>query len=116
MKKPKLKKLGLSAIQQVLINTNLDVEKARESLAFAIGATVSASGIVQKLVKRNDECKLVIVPNDARLTIFADCSGDAEAVNNRKIRKKSKVSLNGKLRSFGYQFVCLSDCVLKPCD
>ncbi len=111
MKKPKLEKFGLLSIQTVLNNT--DIQTARESLAFAIGATVGACGIVQKVVKRDGACKLVIVPNDARLTVFADCSGDAETVISRKIRKKSKVSINGKLRTFGYQFVCLSDCRLK---
>jgi RecG-like helicase len=114
MKKPKLKKLGLSAIQQVLINTNSDVEKARESLAFAIGASVDVCGIVLKVIKRNDQCKLTITPNDTRLTIFADFSEQSDSIKEAKIRKKSKVSINGKLRSFGYQFVCLSDCVLKP--
>jgi hypothetical protein len=112
MKKPKIEKFGLASIQTVL--TNVDIETARESLAFAIGAPVSVLGTVQKLIKRNDQCKLVIVPNDARLTIFADCSSDAKNVIERKIRKKSKVSINGKLRTFGYQFVCLSDCRLNP--
>ncbi len=112
MKKPKLEKFGLAAIQTILSNSG--IETARKSLAFAVGAVVDVSGIVQKVVKRNDQCKLVIVPDDARLTIFADCSGDAETVIGHKIRKKSKVSINGKLQSFGNQSVCLSDCRLKP--
>jgi hypothetical protein len=110
MKKPKLEKFGLAAIQTVL--TNADIETARKSLAFAVGVSVDVSGIVQKVVKRNDQCKLLILPDDAQLTIFADCSGDAETVIGRRIRKKSKVSINGKLQSFGNQSVCLGDCRL----
>jgi hypothetical protein len=110
MKKPKLEKFGLAAIQKVLSNS--DIEAARKSLAFAVGASVGVSGIVEKVIKRNDQCKLLIVPDDARLTIFADCSGDAETVIGRKIRKKSRVSIDGKLQSFGNQSVCLSDCSL----
>jgi hypothetical protein len=36
MKKPKLEKFGLAAIQTVLTNT--DIDTARKSLAFAVGA------------------------------------------------------------------------------
>ncbi len=112
MKKPKLEKFRLAAIQTVLSNS--DIEAARKSLAFAVGASVGVSGIVEKVIKRNDQCKLLIVPDDARLTIFADCSGDAETVIGRKIRKKSKVSIRGKFQTFGASAVCLSDCRLKP--
>ncbi len=110
MSKPKVETFGLTAIKTVL--TNADIETARNSLAFAVGATVGASGIVQKVVRRNDQCKLVIQPDNVQLTVFADCLSDAETVIGRKIRKKSKVSITGKLQSFGYQSVCLSDCRL----
>ncbi len=108
MKKPKLETFGLTAIQTVL--TNSDIQTARNSLAFAIGATVGASGIVQKVVKRNDQYKLVIQPVNVQLTVFADCLIDAENIIKRKIRKSSKVSITGKLLSLGYQSVCLADC------
>ncbi len=108
MKEPKIKTFGLTAIQTVL--TNSDIQTARNSLAFAIGATVGASGIVQKVVKRNDQYKLVIQPDNVQLTVFADCLIDAENIIKRKIRKRSNVSIVGKLQSFGSQSVCLADC------
>ncbi len=109
MKKPKLETFGLTAIQTVLSNAT-DLQTARDSLAFAIGATVGASGIVQKVVKRNGACKLVIAPDSVQLTVFADCLIDAENIIKRKIRKNSNVSIVGKLQSFGNQSVCLADC------
>jgi primosomal replication protein N len=111
MKKPKLEKFGLAAIQTILSNS--DIETARKSLAFAVGAVVDVSGIVQKVVKRNDQCKLLILPDDAQLTIFADCRTDEKAVISRKIRKGSSVRVKGKLLTFGASAVCLSDCRLK---
>jgi RPA family protein len=111
MKKPKLETFGLSAIQTVLSNA-ADIETARQSLAFAVGATVGVSGVVLKRVKRNEQCKLVIAPDNVQLTVFADCTADEASVISRKIRKNSKVSIVGKLQSFGYQSVVLSDCRL----
>jgi hypothetical protein len=111
MKKPKIETFGLTAIQTVL--TNSDIQTARNSLAFAIGATVGASGIVQKVVKRNDQYKLVIQPDNVQLTVFADCLIDAENIITRKIRKRTNVSIVGKLQSFGNQSVCLADCRLR---
>jgi DNA-binding GntR family transcriptional regulator len=110
MKKPKLETFGLTVIQTVLSNS--DIETARQSLAFAIGATVGASGVVLKRVRRNGECKLVIAPNNVQLTVFADCQADEQTVITRKIRKRSNVSITGKLQSFGNQSVCLADCRL----
>jgi RPA family protein len=112
MKKPKLETFGLSAIQTVLSNA-ADIETARQSLAFAVGATVGVSGVVLKRVKRNEQCKLVIAPDNVQLTVFADCTADEASVISRKIRKNSNVSITGKLQSFGYQSVCLSDCRLQ---
>jgi hypothetical protein len=109
MKKPKLETFGLTAIQTVLSNAT-DLQTARQSLAFAIGATVGASGVVLKRVKRNGECKLVIAPDNVQLTVFADCKADEQTVLSRKIRKRAKVSIIGKLQSFGSQSVCLADC------
>ncbi len=110
MKKPKLETFGLTAIQTVV--TNADIQTARQSVAFAVGATVGASGVVLKRVKRDDQCKLVIAPDNVQLTIFADCKGDAETVIGRKIRKGTKVSITGKLLSIGNQSICLSNCRL----
>ncbi len=109
MKKPKLEKLGLAALQQVLTNT--DIETARKSLAFAVGAAVDVSGTVQKRVKRDGQCKLVIEPGDVPgFVVFADCLSDAEIVTNSKIRRGSLVRVKGKLQTFGASAVCLSDC------
>jgi hypothetical protein len=113
MKKPKLEKFGLAAIQTVLTNT--DVDTARKSLAFAVGASVDISGIVQKVVRRDNQCKLVIVPGDVPgFVVFADCRTDEKAVISRKIRKGSSVRVKGKLLTFGASAVCLSGCRLKP--
>jgi primosomal replication protein N len=113
MKKPKLEKFGLAAIQTVL--TNSDIETARKSLAFAVGASVDVSGTVQKRVKREGQCKLVIEPGDVPgFIVFADCRTDEKAVINRKIRKGSSVRVKGKLLTFGASAVCLSGCRLKP--
>ncbi len=112
MKKPKLEKFGLAAIQTVLTNT--DVDTARKSLAFAVGAVVDVSGKVQKLVKRDGQCKLVIEPGDVPgFVVFADCLGDVETVISRKIRKGSSVRVKGKLLTFGLSAACLSDCRLR---
>jgi hypothetical protein len=111
MKKPKLEKFGLAAIQTVLTNT--DIETARKSLAFAVGAVVEVSGKVLKRVKR-EQCKLVIEPGDVPgFVVFADCRTNAKAVISRKIRKGSSVRVKGKLLTFGASAVCLSDCRLK---
>jgi hypothetical protein len=113
MKKPKLKKFGLAAIQTVL--TNADIETARKSLAFAVGAAVDISGTVQKRVKREGQCKLVIEPGASvpGFIVFADCRTDEKTVISRKIRKGSFVSIRGKFQTFGASAVCLSDCRLR---
>ncbi len=113
MKKPKLEKLGLAAIQTVLTNT--DIETARKSLAFAVGAAVDVSGTVQKCVKRVGKCKLVIEPGASvpGFIVFADCRIVEKAVISRKIRKGSFVSIRGKFETFGASAVCLSDCRLR---
>ena len=111
MRKQKLEKFGLAAIQKVVSNS--DIHEARELLAFAIGSSVSVSGMVLKLVKRNNQCKLFIQPYDEPLTVFADCSDEAEAVTTLKIKRGSRVKILGRLQSFGFQSVNLSDCRLK---
>jgi hypothetical protein len=111
MSKPKIETFGLTAIQTVMQNT--DVETARNSLAFAVGATVSASGVVVKRVKRSGECKLVIQPDSATMQVIADCKSDERRVISRKIRKRTNVSIVGKLQSFGNESVCLADCRLR---
>ncbi len=110
MKKPKIKTIGLGTIQTSV--TRSDIEMARNSLAFAIGASVDVSGVVLKRVKRNEQCKLVIAPDNVQLTVFADCRADEQIIISRKIRKRSNVSITGRLQSFGGQAVCLNDCRL----
>jgi hypothetical protein len=111
MKKGQVSKFGLDAIQTVL--SNADIETARKSLAFAGGASVDVSGTVLKRIRRDNQCKLFIAPDNNRLTVFADCESDAETVISRKIRKGAKVSITGKLQTFGHQSICLSDCRLQ---
>jgi ribosome-associated protein YbcJ (S4-like RNA binding protein) len=113
MSKPKIETFGLTAIQTVLSNAT-DLQTARKSLAFAVGAAVDVSGKVQKVVKRNGQCKLVIEPGDVPgFIVFADCLTDAETVRNSKIRKGSLVSVRGKFQTFGALAVNLSDCRLR---
>ncbi len=88
-------------------------ELIKSPLPFKIGVAVDVSGTVQKRVKRDGVCKLVIEPSDVSgYLVFADCSSDAEAVISRKIRKGSPVRVKGKFQSFGASAICLSDCRL----
>jgi hypothetical protein len=82
--------------------------------AFVVGAVVEVSGTVQKRVKRDGQCKLVIEPGASvpGFVVFADCQPDAEKVRKAKIRKGSVVSVRGKFQTFGAAAVCLSDCRL----
>jgi hypothetical protein len=74
---------------------------------------VEVSGKVQKRVKRDGQCKLVIQPgNLPGFVVFADCLTDAEKLRKAKIRKGSSVRVKGKLQTFGAAAVCLSDCRL----
>jgi hypothetical protein len=112
MRKQKIQTISLSRIQTTV--TRSDVQTARAALSFAVGATVDVSGRVVKRVKRSEQCKLVINPdNTPGLTVFADCLADEKTVIGRKIRKGSTVTLHGKLQSFGSQAVCLRDCRLQ---
>jgi hypothetical protein len=110
MSKPQTKTIGLTTIQMGVSNS--DIETARESLAYAIGATVGVTGVVLKRIKRDNQCKLFIAADNARLTVFADCKIDEPSVIGRKIRKGSTVTVHGRLQAFGYQSVNLSDCRL----
>ncbi len=112
MKKGTIEKFGLRAIADALRGS--DVESARDSLSQLVGAAVDISGKVQKRVRREGECKLVIEPGAdvPGFVVFADCEADAETVRNSKIRKGSSVSVRGKFHTFGAQAVCLSDCRL----
>jgi primosomal replication protein N len=113
MKQKKIETFGLTAIQTVLSNAT-DLQTARDSLVFAVGASVDVSGKVQKRVKRDGQCKLVIEPGDVSgFVVFADCLSDAETVIKRKIRKGSSVRVKGKFQTFGASAVCLSDCHLR---
>jgi hypothetical protein len=113
MRKGKLEKFTLTTIADAL-ERDSDVESARDRLSKVVGAVVDVSGTVQKRVKRDGQCKLVIEPGDVPgFVVFADCLKDAETVINSKIRKGSLVSVRGKFQTFGASAVCLSDCRLQ---
>ncbi len=116
MGKGTIEKFGLKAIADALEGS--DVLTARDSLSQVVGAAVEVSGKVQKRVKRDGQCKLVIEPGDAPgFVVFADCRSDAETVTNSKIRKGSSVSVRGKFETFGAAAVCLSDCrIVEKCS
>ena len=111
-KQAKAQKFTLAAIADALDGS--DVAAARDSLSQLVGAVVDVSGKVQKRVKRESQCKLVIEPDDVPgFVVFADCRTDEKAVISRKIRKGSFVSIRGKFHTFGASAVCLSDCRLR---
>jgi hypothetical protein len=109
MRKGTIERFGLKAIADALDGS--DVATARERLSQVVGAAVEVSGTVQKRVKRDGQCKLVIQPGDVPgFVVFADCQTDAAKVTARKIRKGSPVAVRGKFQTFGASAVCLSDC------
>jgi hypothetical protein len=95
-------------------NMSSKPELSKSPLPFKIGAVLDIAGKVQKVVKRDGQCKLVIEPGNAPgFVVFADCLSDADTVRNSKIRKGSSVTIQGKLQSYGSRAVCLSDCRLQ---
>jgi hypothetical protein len=113
MGKGTVEKFGLKAIADAVRGS--DVQAVRVALSQLVGAVVDVSGKVQKRVKREGQCKLVIEPGASvpGFVVFADCLTDAEKVKARKIRKGSLVSVRGKFQTFGASAVCLSDCRLR---
>ncbi len=112
MGKGTIERFGLRAIAGALDGS--DVATARENLSQLVNSVVEVSGTVQKRVKRDGQCKLVIEPDASAsgFVVFADCQPDAETVTNSKIRKGSLVSVRGRFQTFGASAVCLSDCRL----
>lgn len=106
-------RFSVETIADTLRRFGDDLGSARSALSFAVGSALVVSGKVQKVVKCDGQCKLVIEPGDVPgFVVFADCLSDAAAVNEQKIRKGSAVKICGCLRSFGWSAVCLSDCGL----
>jgi hypothetical protein len=111
MKKKTLEKFSVSAMADQI--GAAEVEPSRSVLAFALGSVLDVSGKVQKVVKREGLCKLVIESDNAPgFVIFADCRSDAENYTKLHIRKGSVVSVRGKLETFGGRAICLSACRL----
>jgi primosomal replication protein N len=113
VKKGTVERFGLKAIVDALARA-ADVQSARENLSKLVNSAVEVSGTVQKRVRRDGLCRLVIEPGDVPgFVVFADCRADAAKVTARKIRKGSVVSVRGKFQTFGATAVCLSDCRLQ---
>ncbi len=113
MGKGTVERFGLKAIADALARA-VDVDSAREDLSQLVNSVVEVSGTVQKRVKRDGQCKLVIQPGDVPgFVVFADCQSDAEKLRKAKIRKGSPVAVRGKFQTFGTLAVCLSDCRLQ---
>ena len=111
MGRGKIEKFGLKAIADAVRSS--DVLTARVALSQFVGAVVDVSGKVQKRVKRDGQCKLVIEPGDVPgFVVFADFSEKSETLKKAKIRKGLSVSVRGKFETFGASAVCLSDCRL----
>jgi hypothetical protein len=113
MGKGTLEKFTLTTVAKAVSGSG--VLKAREDLSELVGAAVDISGTVQKRVRREGECKLVIEPGASvpGFVVFADCRADAENYTKLHIRKGSVVSVRGKFQTFGALAVCLSDCRLR---
>jgi len=112
MEKGKFERFSLAAIADALDGS--DVVTARRSLSAVVGAVLEVSGKVQKRVKRDEQCKLVIEPGDVPgFVVFADFSEKSETLKKAKIRKGSLVSVRGKFQTFGAAAVCLSECKLE---
>jgi ribosome-associated protein YbcJ (S4-like RNA binding protein) len=110
MGKGTIERFGLRAIADALARA-ADLQSARDNLSELVNSVVEVSGTVQKRVKRDGQCKLVIQPGDVPgFVVFADCPGELETVRNSKIRKGSPVAVRGKFQTFGASAVCLSDC------
>jgi hypothetical protein len=106
-----IEKFGLKAIADAVRGS--DVLTARVALSQLVGAVVDVSGKVQKVVRRDGQCKLIIEPGNAPgFVVFADCTSDAENLIKLDLRKGSSVLVRGKFQSFGARAVCLSDCRL----
>jgi hypothetical protein len=86
MGRGKIEKLGLKTIADAVRGS--DVATACDRLSAVVGAAVDVSGKVQKRVKREGQCKLVIEPGASvpGFIVFADCISDAESVISLKIR------------------------------
>jgi len=113
VKKVNIEKFGLQTIADALKGS--DVRSARVNLSQLVGAVMDVEGKVRKVVKRDEQCKLVIEPGEVPgFVVFADCLSDANSIISRNIRKGSLVSVRGKIQSFGASAVCLSDCRLSP--
>ena len=111
MRKGTIEKFSLKVIAGAVSRS--DLAAVRDALSGMIGAVLDASGRVQKVVKREGQCKLVIEPGDVPgFVVFADCPGELETVRNSKIRKGAAVSVRGKLASFGTSAICLDGCKL----
>ncbi len=112
MKELTIEKFTLQTIADAAKGT--DIEAVRSLLSFASGAILEVAGKVRKVVKRDNQLKLVIEPGDVcGFIVFADCLSDAETVKNAMIRKGSTVAIKGNLQSFGWSAVCLTDCRLR---
>jgi hypothetical protein len=117
MRKGTIERFGLKAIANALARFG-DVESARENLSKLVNSAVEVSGTVQKRVKRDGQCKLVIQSGDVPgFVVFADCQPDAEKLRKAKIRKGSPVAVRGRFQTFGAAAVCLSDCrIVEKCS
>ena len=83
-----------------------------DSKILSKGVMLRVSGIVQKFVKRDGLCRLVVQTVTKKVVFSNFLLSDSVLLKARKIRKGSKVDLIGKVTSFGLSAVCLSECYL----
>lgn len=79
------------------------ITDARQTLTKAIGAVLTATGKVLK-TKKTEPVKFAIIAEDSKqnVLIFAETALTQEQARAQKLRKGSKVSISGKLVSFGF--------------
>jgi len=90
------------------------MELNKPVLPLAGGSIFDIVGIVEKVVKRDGQFKLVIKTDNAPgFVVFADCLKDAENFTKLHIRKGSHVSISGKFQTYGASAFCLSECCIE---
>jgi hypothetical protein len=86
MSSRKLERFSLAAIADALNGS--DVATARDSLSQLVGAVVEVSGTVQKRVRREGECKLVIEPGADNDRENRERTETAQTTEKERVRGK----------------------------
>lgn len=100
-----IKEITLSAIKKMIDEHG--VSKSRQLFSSQIGTSVKVGGTILKLIRRNENLKLLI---QAEMKVFAEF---LPTMSEKSFRKGEKVELVGHLQSVGSEAVCLDKCRAK---